>query len=61
MTTPDNLLQSLEHLSAPQLRRLLTEQLTKQKLGLYWETSAIERDSALNANIMLPRLSEANA
>ena len=61
MTTPDNLLQSLEHLSAPQLRRLLTEHLTKQKLGLYWESSAIERDAALNANIVLPRLSEADS
>jgi len=56
-----NLLQSLEHLSAAQLRRLLTEQLTKQKLGLYWESSAIERDAALNANIVLPRLSEADS
>lgn len=58
MKTPDNLLQSLEHLSAPQLRRLLTERLTQQKLGLYWENSAIERDAALNANIVLPRLCE---
>ena len=61
MTTPDKLLQSLEHLNAPQLRRLLTEQLTKQKLGLYWESSAIERDAALNANIVLPRLSEVDS
>ena len=61
MTTPDNLLQSLEHLSAAQLRRLLTEQLTQQKLGLYWESSAIERDAALNANIVLPRLCEADS
>ena len=45
-----NPLPNLEHLSAPQLRRLLTEHLTKQKLGLYWESSAIERDAALNAN-----------
>jgi adenine-specific DNA-methyltransferase len=51
-------LHNLAHLSAPQLRRLLTEHLTKQKLGLYWESSAIERDAALNANIVLPRLSE---
>ncbi len=49
MSNPTDLLQSLEHLSAPQLRRLLTEHLTKQKLGLYWESSAIERDAALNA------------
>ncbi len=61
MSTPNDLLQSLEHLSAPQLRRLLTEHLTKQKLGLYWESSAIERDAALNANIVLPRLVEENS
>ena len=58
MTQPKDLLQSLDGLSAPQLRRLLTEHLTKQKLGLYWEASAIERDEALNANIVLPRLVE---
>ena len=56
MSTPHDLLQSLGHLNAPQLRRLLTEHLTKQKLGLYWESSAIERNAALNANIVLPRL-----
>ena len=61
MSVPNDLLQSLEHLSAPQLRRLLTEHLTKQKLGLYWESSAIERDAALNANIVLPRLVEENS
>ncbi len=61
MTQPKNLLQSLEGLTAPQLRRLLTEHLTKQKLGLYWEASAIERDAALNANIVLPRVVEANS
>ena len=58
MSKPQDLLQSLEHLTAQQLRRLLTEHLTKQKLGLYWESSAIERDAALNANIVLPRLVE---
>ncbi|HOE40703.1 MAG TPA: hypothetical protein PLB25_03590 [Rhodoferax sp.] len=61
MTTPTDLLHKLEHLSAPQLRRLLTEHLTRQKLGLYWESSAIERDAALNANIVLPRLVEADS
>ena len=58
MNHPKDLLQSLEHLNAAQLRRLLTDQLTRQKLGLYWESSAIERDAALNANIVLPRLVE---
>ena len=49
MSNPKDLLQNLEHLSAPQLKRLLTERLTQQKLGLYWKSSAIERDAALNA------------
>lgn len=61
MTNPtraDNLLAQLDHLNEQQLRRLLVEHLTKQKLGLYWEASAIERDAALNANLVLPRLVE---
>jgi adenine-specific DNA-methyltransferase len=61
MTQPKDLLQGLENLSAAQLRRLLTEHLTKQKLGLYWESSAIERDAVLNADIVLPRLVEENS
>ena len=51
-----DLLSQLANLNAPQLRRLLVEHLTKQKLGLYWEANAIERDDALNANVVLPRL-----
>ena len=56
MNQPKDLLQSLEGLSASQLRRLLTEQLTKQKLGLYCEASEVERDKALSTNIVLPQL-----
>lgn len=57
MTTPHAaLLQQLDQLSAPELRRLLAEHLTRQKLGLYWERSAIAHDRALNANVVLPRL-----
>lgn len=52
----NNLLQEFQHLNAPQLRRLLVEHLTRQKLGLYWESNAIQRDAALNANVVLPRL-----
>ena len=52
MTAPDNLLQSLDNLSAPPLRRLLTGQLTTHNLGLYWESCAMERDAALNADIV---------
>lgn len=50
----NDLLAQLEHLNAQQLRRLLVEQLTQKKLGLHWESNAIERDAALNANIVLP-------
>ena len=46
---PSSLLSQLDGLNEQQLRRLLTEYLTKQKLGLYWEANAIERDAALNA------------
>ena len=55
-TPPGSPLQNLNGLSAVQLRRLLTEHLTKQRLGLYWESNAIERDAGLNANIVLPRV-----
>ena len=48
------LLAQLDGLNAAQLKRLLVEHLTRQKLGLYWEASAIERDAALNANVVLP-------
>ncbi|AVO43414.1 site-specific DNA-methyltransferase [Simplicispira suum] len=50
------LLQSLDGLSEVELRRLLVEHLTKQKLGLYWERNAIDHDRALNADVVLPRL-----
>ena len=52
---PPNLLARLEALSASELRRLLVEHLGKRKLGLYWESDAIARDAALNADIVLPR------
>lgn len=51
-----DLLAQLDGLNASQLRRLLVEHLTRQKLGLYWEANAIERDAALNANMVFPRL-----
>jgi adenine-specific DNA-methyltransferase len=58
MTTKNkqSLLDSLEQMSATELRRVLAEHLTRQKLGLYWERNAIEHDKALNANVVLPRL-----
>ncbi|MHB1236472.1 MAG: hypothetical protein ACYCY7_02805 [Gallionella sp.] len=57
-TRAANLLAQLDHLNEQQLRRLRVEHLTKQKLGLYWESNAIERDAALNADVVLPRLME---
>lgn len=51
-----SLLQELQGYNEHQLRRLLVDHLTQQKLGLQWESNAIERDTALNANIVLPRL-----
>ncbi len=58
MTTKNkqSLLASLEQMSATELRRVLAEHLTQQKLGLYWERNAIDHDKALNANVVLPRL-----
>lgn len=55
-TTSGGLLGQLDQLDAAQLRRLLVEHLTGQKLGLTWEANAIERDGALNADVVLPRL-----
>lgn len=54
MTQAKDLLQSFDGLTAPQLRRLLIDRLTQQKLGLYWEASGIKRDAALNTNVVLP-------
>ena len=55
-STETILLEQFKDLNAQQLRRLLVDHLTKQKLGLYWESNAIKRDVALNANVVLPRL-----
>jgi hypothetical protein len=49
-------LSHLDHLNAAQLRRLLVERLTQQKLGLYWESDSLDRDRALNENVVLPRV-----
>lgn len=50
------LLQRLHGLNEDELRRELTAILTRQRLGLVWEHSAIDRDKAVNANVVLPRL-----
>jgi adenine-specific DNA-methyltransferase len=46
----------LDGLNEQELRRLLLEQMTKQKLGLVWERNAIDDDRALNNDVVLPSL-----
>ncbi|MGE5451447.1 MAG: site-specific DNA-methyltransferase [Acidobacteriota bacterium] len=48
----------LANLNERELRRLLIEKLVEQKLGLVWEHNSIERDKALNADVVLPTLNE---
>ena len=55
-SSKQTLLDSLGQMSATELRRVLAEHLTQQKLGLYWERNTIAHDKALNENIVLPRL-----
>lgn len=54
-TNAASLLAKLEQYNEHELRRLLIEQLTRQKVGLYWESDSIARDTALNADVVLPR------
>lgn len=46
----------LDGMTPQEMKRLLVEKLTNQKLGLVWESNSIERDEALNANVIMPRL-----
>lgn len=48
----------VESLSHQELKRLLIEKLTTQKLGLVWEHNSIERDDSVNENVVVPRLRE---
>ncbi|MBN3758547.1 site-specific DNA-methyltransferase [Paraburkholderia sp. Tr-20389] len=58
MSNEKDLLTQIDSLGEQQLRRLLVEHLTRRKLGLYWESNAIERDEALNSHVVLPTLDE---
>jgi adenine-specific DNA-methyltransferase len=46
--TTDLLQTNLDSLTETELRNLLTQYMTQQKLGLYWERNQIEHDKALN-------------
>lgn len=48
----------LAGLNEHELRRLLLQQLTTQKLGLVWERDVIARDEAINADVVLPEFIE---
>ena len=60
MSTPNkaDLLARLDTLTPQELKRFLVQELTRKKLGLVWEADLIERDSALNANLVFPKLDE---
>ena len=46
----------LDSLTPQEMKRMLVEKLTKQKLGLVWESSSIQRDEALNDAVILPKI-----
>lgn len=58
MSTSDkaDLLARLDTLTPQELKRYLVQELTRKKLGLVWEADLIERDSALNANMVFPQI-----
>lgn len=55
-SSKSDLLARLDTLTHQELKRYLVQELTRKKLGLVWEADLIERDSALNANMVLPQV-----
>ena len=53
---PAELLARLDTLTPQELKRYLVQELTRKRLGLVWEADLIERDKALNANLVFPEL-----
>ncbi|CAM5335462.1 hypothetical protein SSTU70S_04937 [Stutzerimonas stutzeri] len=51
-----DLLARLDSLTPQELKRYLVQELTRKKLGLAWEADLIERDAALNANMVFPQV-----
>lgn len=52
-----DLLARLDTLTPQEVKRYLVQELTRKRLGLVWEADLIERDAALNANMVFPQLS----
>lgn len=51
-----DLLARLDTLTPQEVKRYLVQELTRKKLGLTWEADFIERDAALNSNMVFPEL-----
>lgn len=50
------ILARLDQLTHQELKHYLSEELTNKRLGLAWEADLIERDKALNANLVMPKV-----
>jgi adenine-specific DNA-methyltransferase len=58
-TNNTDLLQTnLDALTETELRNLLIQYKTEQKLGLYWERNQIEHDKAVNSDAVFLQLAE---
>lgn len=51
-----DLLARLDLMTPDEIKRVLVHELTNKPLGLVWEADLIERDRALNSNVVLPEL-----
>lgn len=50
------ILARLDELSLQELKRYLVQELTQKRLGLTWEADLIERDKALNSDLVFPKV-----
>lgn len=50
------ILARLDELSPQELKRYLVQELTQKRLGLTWEADLIERDKALNSDLVFPKV-----
>ena len=57
----EEILANLEHYTPGELRRMLVDLLTRQRVGLYWERDLIAQDRALNENNVFVELIEDEA
>lgn len=56
-----DLLARLDLMTPDEIKRVLVHELTSKPLGLVWEADLIERDRALNSNVVLPELVPAHS